>query len=85
MRPIRGHAAREVGLDILMKKLVAAVIVATLAVCQASAAERHSRTPHRLNSEQPGDGLYDSTSQGHQPYPNPDRQRYITQFDRPAS
>jgi hypothetical protein len=68
-----------------MKELIAAVIVATLAAGQAFAAERHSRTPHRFNLEQPGGGPYDSTSQGHQSYPNPDRQPYITQFDRPAS
>jgi hypothetical protein len=72
-------------LDIFMKEFIAAVIVATLAAGQVSAAERHSRTPHRSNFEQPGGGLYDSTSQGHQSYPNPDRQPYITQFDRPAS
>jgi hypothetical protein len=72
-------------LDILMKEFIAAVIVATLAAGQASAAERHSRTHHRFNFEQPGGGLYDSTSQGHQSYPNPDRQPYITQFDRPPS
>ena len=68
-----------------MKELIAAVLVATLAAGQVSAAERHSRTPHRFNSGQPGGGLYDLTSQGHQSYPNPDRQPYITQFDRPAS
>jgi hypothetical protein len=68
-----------------MKELIAAVIVATLAAGQASAAERHPRTPHRLNLERRSGGLYDSTSQGHQTYPNPDRQPYITQFDRPSS
>ena len=52
---------------------------------RASAAEHHSRTPHRFHSEQPGGGPYESTSQGHQWYPNPDRQPYVTQFDRPAS
>jgi hypothetical protein len=72
-------------LDTFMKELIAAVIVATMAAGQAFAAERHSRTPHRFKLEQPGGGLYDSTSQGHQSYPNPDRQPYITQFDRPPS
>jgi hypothetical protein len=72
-------------LDIFMKELIAAAIVAILAAGQATAAERHSGTPHRFDDEQPRGGLYDSTSQGHQSYPNPDRQPYITQFDRPAS
>jgi hypothetical protein len=68
-----------------MKEFITAVIVATLAAGQGSAAERHSRPPHRFNFEQPGGGPYESTSQGHQSYPNPDRQPYVTQFDRPAS
>jgi hypothetical protein len=72
-------------LEILMKELVAAIIIAALTACQASAAEHHSRTPHRLHFEQPGGGPYESRSQGHQWYPNPDRQPYVTQFDRPAS
>jgi hypothetical protein len=82
-RPIRGHAAREVETDICMKDLVAAVIIAALTASQASAAERHSRTPHRFNFEAPSGGSYESMSQGHQSYPNPDRQPYVTQFDRP--
>ncbi len=45
-----------------MKELIAAVIVATLAAGQAGAAERHPRTPHKFNFEQPAGGLYDSTS-----------------------
>jgi hypothetical protein len=68
-----------------MKELIAAVSIAALVACQASAAERHSRTPHRFNFEHPSGGAYESTSQGHQSYPNPDRQPYVTQFDRPAS
>jgi hypothetical protein len=69
-----------------MKEVIAAVIIAALTACQAWAAEHHSRTPHRFNFEQPGGGPYESTSQGHQWYPNPDRQPYVTQFDgRPAS
>jgi hypothetical protein len=68
-----------------MKELIAAIAIAALVACQASAAERHSRTPHRLHFEPPSGGVYESTSQGHQSYPNPDRQPYVTQFDRPAS
>jgi hypothetical protein len=68
-----------------MKELIAAVSIAALFACQASAAERHSRTPHRFNFQPPSGGTYESTSQGHQSYPNPDRQPYVTQFDRPAS
>jgi hypothetical protein len=68
-----------------MKEVIAAVLIAALAACQAFAAERHSRTPHRFHFEQPSGGSYESTSQGHQSYPNPDRQPYVTQFDRPAS
>jgi hypothetical protein len=72
-------------LDIFMKEFVTAVAIAALTACQASAAEHHSRTPHHFHFEQPGSGAYESTSQGHQWYPNPDRQPYVTQFDRPAS
>jgi hypothetical protein len=69
-----------------MKELIAAVIIAASVACQASAAEHRSRTPHRFNFEPPSGGSYESTSQGHQWYPNPDRQPYVTQFDdRPAS
>src|SRR5437763_757146 len=41
-RPIRSHAAREVEAEILLKELAAAIIIAALAACQASAAEHHS-------------------------------------------
>ena len=68
-----------------MKELMAAVIVAAFVTSQAPAAERHSRTFHRFNFEEPTRGPYESTSQGHQFYPNPDRQPYVTQFDRPTS
>jgi hypothetical protein len=84
--PSRGYAASEVETGLSMKELIAAVsIAAALFACQASAAERHSRTPHRFNFVPPSGGAYESTSQGHQSYPNPDRQPYVTQFDRPAS
>jgi hypothetical protein len=66
-----------------MKVLVAAVITAALVACQASAAERHSHPPHRSTFEPPSGGPYESTSQGHQSYPNPDRQPYVSQFERP--
>jgi hypothetical protein len=68
-----------------MKELIAAMSIAACCAYQASAAERHSRPPHRFNFEAPSGGAYESKSQGHQWYPNPDRQPYVTQFDRPAS
>jgi hypothetical protein len=84
--PSRGYAASEVETGLSMKELIAAVSIAALFACQASAAERHSPTPHRFNFQPPSSGgVYESTSQGHQSYPNPDRQPYVTQFDRPAS
>ena len=45
-----------------MKELVAAVIIAALMACHASAAEHHSRTPHRFHFERPGGGPYELTS-----------------------
>jgi hypothetical protein len=73
-------------LEIFMKEVIAAVIIAACVAGQASAAEHHSRPSHRFNFEPPSGGSYESKSQGHQWYPNPDRQPYVTQFDdRPAS
>jgi hypothetical protein len=68
-----------------MKEIIAAIIIAALAAAHASAASRHPRAPQRFDFEQRNGDPYDSRSQGRQPYVNPDRQPYITQFDRPAS
>jgi hypothetical protein len=70
-------------LDIFMKEIIAAAIVAAMSASAASAATRHVRAPQHYNLEERGGGPYESTSQGHQSYPNPDRQPFVTQFGRP--
>jgi len=45
------------------------------------AATRHNGDAKRPNVEQPNNDLYESLAQGHQPYPNPDRQLYVPERD----
>jgi hypothetical protein len=64
-----------------MKSLIATIVVIALTVGQAAAA--HLERARRHYVEHHGGGPYESVSQGHQSYPNPDRLPYVTQFDEP--
>jgi hypothetical protein len=65
-----------------MNLLIATVIATTLIVGQVAAANLHRARQHDV--ERRGGGPYESLSQGHQSYQNPDRLPYVTQFDEPA-
>jgi hypothetical protein len=63
-----------------MKVLITAVTVAALAASPAFASARHQHsTPGRASVEQLNRSSYESYSQGHQSYPNPDRELYVPQ------
>jgi hypothetical protein len=64
-----------------MKSLIAAIVATTLIAGQATAAYLQRARQH--DSEHRGGGPYESLSQGHQTYRNPDRLPYVTQFDEP--
>jgi hypothetical protein len=64
-----------------MNLLIATIIATALIVGQAAAANLHRARQHDV--ERRGGGPYESLSQGHQSYTNPDRLPYVTQFDEP--
>jgi hypothetical protein len=71
---------------IVMKKLLAVVALATVAALTASpvfaAGRHHNRAPERPAVERLNrSNLYQSDAQGNQPYPNPDRQLYVPEYD----
>jgi hypothetical protein len=63
-----------------VKVLVTAVTVVALTASSVFASARHQNSaPGRAGVEQLGRGSYESYSQGHQSYPNPDRELYVPQ------
>jgi hypothetical protein len=63
-----------------MKVLIAAVTVAALTAGPVLASARHQNSaPRRTSVEQLNRSSYESYSQGHQSYPNPDRELYVPQ------
>jgi len=64
-----------------MKLLIATILATALTIGQAAAA--HSQRARQPNVEHRAGGPYESLSQGHQSYTNPDRLPYVTQFDEP--
>jgi hypothetical protein len=61
-----------------MKAKLATIILGAL-VLMANGANAQHRTAGRGETPQyqTSGGLYDSLAQGHQPYPNPDRELYV--------
>ena len=63
-----------------MKVLITAVTVAALAASPVFARARHQNSASgRASVEQLNRSSYESYSQGHQSYPNPDRELYVPQ------
>ena len=63
-----------------MKVLIAALTVAALTASPVFASARHQNSvPGRASIEQLNRSSYESYSQGHQSYPNPDRELYVPQ------
>ena len=63
-----------------MKVLITAVTLAALAASPVFASARHQNSaPGRASVEQLNPSSYESYSQGHQSYPNPDRELYVPQ------
>jgi hypothetical protein len=65
-----------------MKSWIAIVVATALTIGQVAAAHLQRARQHDI--EHRGGGPYDSLTQGHQAYRNPDRIPYVTQFDEPA-
>jgi hypothetical protein len=65
-----------------MKQLITALaLAASMASPVLAAAKHHNSAATRPGVEQLNrDDLYQSYSQGHQSYPNPDRQLYVPQY-----
>jgi hypothetical protein len=61
------------------------LLVGSAAILTASpvlaAAKHHGSEARRIGVEQTNHDLYQSLSQGRQPYPNPDRQLYVPEYD----
>jgi hypothetical protein len=71
--------------SIVMKKLLAIAALGTAVALTASpafaAARHHNGAPKRPAVERSNrSNLYQSDSQGNQPYPNPDRQLYVPEL-----